>query len=341
MSAFQRDHTPPVSDRATEEVRACPYCGNEAADLWTYGRDQLHHITDMTFPYFKCRDCDVIFLARRPCSNEMGAFYPVDYSPYRQSLPQEICKPRSRTFKSKTFKRVFNGITRRLLHFEIRAKSEVEKHYDKPMEGELFLDFGCGGSDCLDKMRKKGMRTIGIDFSPIPLESLKAKGHQGLLVEPGLWKSIRDESVSFVRMNHVLEHLYNPRDVLAHLYEKLQRGGVLHVAVPNPRAWLARAFRSDWWGLDCPRHLVLYPPTVLKGLLTEIGFGELEIIHEPAAKDHIRTWALFLNDMGLTHIDDVNSLIHSRWREALFAVPAACAVIARGGDRFHVIARKK
>jgi 2-polyprenyl-3-methyl-5-hydroxy-6-metoxy-1,4-benzoquinol methylase len=337
MSTFQRNHIPNVSDRATEEVRACPYCGNETADLWTYGRDRLHHITDATFPYFKCRICDVIFLARRPCQNEIGAFYPVEYAPYGQSPPQKFRSQRRRVFE-----RVLNGVARSLLHFETQAKSEVGKYYDgKVKEGELFLDFGCGGSEWLDRMRKKGMHTIGVDFSPIPLEGIKAKGHQGLLVEPGFWKSIRDESVSFVRMNHVLEHLYDPRDVLGHLYKKLYRGGVLHVAVPNPSAWLARAFRSNWLGLDCPRHLVLYPPTVLKGLLMEIGFGELEIIHEPAAKDHIRTWALFLNDKGLTHVDDVNSLIHNRWLQALFAIPAACAVLARGGDRFHVIAKKK
>lgn len=336
MNAFQRDRTSNASDWATEEVRACPYCRNVSADLWTYGRDRLHHITNMTFPYFKCRNCDVIFLAKRPRENEIGAFYPTDYAPYGQSLPRKFSSQRSRTFE-----RVLNGVARSLLYFEIRAKFKVGKYYGKAKEGELFLDFGCGGGEWLDRMRKKGMRTIGIDFSPIPLEGLKARGHQGLLVEPGFWQSIRDESVGFVRMNHVLEHLYNPRDVLGHLYKKLQRGGVLHVSVPNPSGWLARAFRSNWLGLDCPRHLVLYPPTVLRGLLMEIGFGEFEIIHEPAAKDHTRSWALFLNDMGLTHVEDINSLIHNRWLQTLFAVPAACAVLARGGDRFHVIARKK
>lgn len=336
MIASQRDRTSNVSDWATEEIRACPYCRNVRADLWTHGRDRFHHITDVTFPYFKCRDCDVIFLARHLSEKDIGAFYPVDYAPYGQSLSLKLSGQRNRIFE-----RVLNVVTRSLLYFEIRAKSKVGKYYGKTREGELFLDFGCGDGDWLDRMRKKGMRTIGVDFSPIPLEGIRAKGHQGLLVEPGYWNSIRDESVSFVRMNHVLEHLYDPRDVLGHLYKKLDRGGVLHIAVPNPSSWLAIAFRSNWLGLDCPRHLVLYPATVIMALLTEIGFSEFEIIHEPAAKDHIRTWALFLNDMGLTHVGDVNSLIHNRWLQALFAFPAACAVLARGGDRFHVIARKK
>ena len=135
MSAFQRDCTPNVSDKATEEVRACPYCGNETTDLWTYGRDRLHHITDATFPYVKCRDCDVIFLARRPCQNEIGAFYPVEYAPYGQSLPQKFRSQRRRAFE-----RVLNGVARSLLHFETQAKSEVGKYYDgkvKPDQKEV------------------------------------------------------------------------------------------------------------------------------------------------------------------------------------------------------------
>ena len=320
----------------TEVLAQCPCCASSDTHHWCYASDLLLSTTDQTYEYHRCRRCFVLFLRVRPLESEAGRAYPSDYHPYTNSQSDGdlvASGPSTRLF-GRVVSRIVGSIGRLVNARRPRSHKRLGK-------GDVFLDFGCGSGKFLDRMRQRGCATIGMDFSPHALAAVEKHGHVALPVSDLGWSAVPLQSVDFVRMNHVLEHLYDPRDVLGHLYKKLHRGGVLHVAVPNPNAWLARAFRSNWLGLDCPRHLVLYPPTVLKGLLTEIGFGEFEIIHEPAAKDHIRTWALFLNDMGLTHVEDVNLLIRSRWLQALFAVPAACAVLARGGDRFHVIARKK
>jgi len=75
---------------------------------------------------------------------------------------------------------------------------------------------------------------------------------------------------------HVLEHLRDPREMLAAAAERLEPGGVLALGVPNPRSLQFRLLGTRWAHLDAPRHLCLMPEGALLARLREHGLRPLE-----------------------------------------------------------------
>ena len=81
----------------------------------------------------------------------------------------------------------------------------------------------------------------------------------------------RRESFDVITCFDVLEHLYEPRQVMARVGEWLKPGGIFYVLVPNVDSAEARVFGSYWHGLELPRHLFHYSPASLKFLAESAG----------------------------------------------------------------------
>lgn len=76
---------------------------------------------------------------------------------------------------------------------------------------------------------------------------------------------------------HVLEHLANPAEVLEQAAAKLEPGGVLALAIPNPRSLQFRLLGARWAHLDAPRHLCLMPAEALIREAHKLGLSAVEI----------------------------------------------------------------
>ena len=61
------------------------------------------------------------------------------------------------------------------------------------------------------------------------------------------------ESFDVITCFDVLEHLYEPRRVMARVSEWLKPGGMFYVLVPNVDSAEARVFGSYWHGLELPQ----------------------------------------------------------------------------------------
>ena len=85
------------------------------------------------------------------------------------------------------------------------------------------------------------------------------------------------ESFDVITCFDVLEHLYDPRRVMAKVGEWLKPGGVFYVLVPNADSAEARVFGSYWHGLELPRHLFHYSPAALKFLAKATGLREVSL----------------------------------------------------------------
>ena len=100
----------------------------------------------------------------------------------------------------------------------------------------------------------------------------------------------------------VLEHLYEPRRVMAKVAEWLKPGGIFYVLVPNIDSAEARVFGSYWHGLELPRHLFHYSPASLKFLAETAGLREvsLETRRNPAVGTSLRyVWDDVFSAVGI------------------------------------------
>jgi ubiquinone/menaquinone biosynthesis C-methylase UbiE len=212
--------------------------------------------------------------------------------------------------------------------------------YRPPATGAVLLDYGCGSTAFLDQARERGWSTIGVDISERVLREVRERGHRALSADLSAWSSVPDSSITVARMNHVIEHVYRPREVLAAIVEKLESGGVLHVSTPNPASWTSALLRSRWLGLDCPRHVLLYPPPVLKSLLERVGFRKVDVFHEVLTKDAARSLGYVLHDLGRLPHEEILTMAERQGLAAALHAPAKLAARLRASDRIHAFAEK-
>lgn len=317
---------------AVEALMRCPICASARFEFWLHGRDRLHNVTLQAFDYSRCQDCDVVFQSLRPVEAEIGRFYADDYAPHGD-----------RRINRGRLARAGNRVALKVIDMMIgrgRFVRELNTFYAQLSTRPRVLDYGCGAGSFLDRAKRHGCDTIGVDFSPAVLERVAQRGHRALSPRDKDWALIEDGSIGFVRLNHVIEHLYQPHDMLNRLYAKMAPGAHLHVATPNPDGWSAKLFGDCWWGLECPRHIILFPPKNLTSIIESAGFVDIRVIQEPLTKDIARSFAYRAIEKGTMPPQNVGALEDDAWLNMRFVQSARCALRQGRGDRIHLLARR-
>jgi SAM-dependent methyltransferase len=143
------------------------------------------------------------------------------------------------------------------------------------------LDIGCGDGRFLAALQARGWEALGLETDPVAAELARRRTGAAILEQAVEKASIEAGSVQLVTLLHVLEHVADPRTVLAAARRSLSAGGGLFIAVPNIASLEAAAFRSVWYSLDLPRHYWGFTPHTLTRLVEECGFHVKEIRHLP------------------------------------------------------------
>ncbi|MDB6019868.1 MAG: Methyltransferase type 12 [Pedosphaera sp.] len=332
---------------ATEKLTACPACYSTQVRFLCRARDRLYECSPQEFEYSVCRDCRTLFQSLRPIEAEIGLFYPPAYGPYQGS--DEITNNTAPFTGWQKFSNRFQTRSQPLLtrtnRFLDRCWPDalppaLANLYQPPHPQARLLDFGCGSDRFLNEARGRGWKTLGLDFSLQAVTGVQRSGHEAYLISPAVWDEIPEASLDLVRMNHVLEHLYDPRETLAKLYEKMKPGARLHLAVPNPESLSRKLFRSCWFSLDCPRHIILHSPDALPELLRSAGFTGIKLFQETLSKDFVRSLGYWRVARGGSRRTDPAALAANPFLRELLHLPAKLAAALNRADRIHCFARK-
>ena len=229
------------------ETVACPLCG-AAGD-----RDFLRAPGDdgATYRLGRCAGCELVFTNPRPDAASIARFYPADYAPYQP--------PKRRG-------RLLRRLRERL---GVRGERSL---VDRVPPGGVLLDYGCGSGWCAARMRGRGWDARGMDFSAHAAAA--ARRNFGLEVVHGALPhpAVRPGTVDLLTLRAVLEHVHDPRRLLAAVFDALKPGGHVYVSVPNLAGWGYRVFGTSWFPLDPPRHLLHFTPDTLRRAVAGCGF---------------------------------------------------------------------
>lgn len=120
--------------------------------------------------------------------------------------------------------------------------------------GSSVCDYGCGSSRFLKNLQARvpSINGTGVDFVAHDAGSFEQAGLIFLTTEE-FWQ--HRERYHMINMNHVIEHIPDPTELLKRLITKLQPNGILLITTPNARNPWALLFRTSWFPLDCPRHI--------------------------------------------------------------------------------------
>lgn len=108
----------------------------------------------------------------------------------------------------------------------------------------IVLDIGCSNGTMLDIFQKEGWETWGVEPSE-NAEYAIDKGHK-VLQSTFEKVKITPDYFDVIILNHTLEHLDNPLEVLTKINTLLKKGGIVLVDVPNFGSLLSELSREHW-----------------------------------------------------------------------------------------------
>ena len=239
---------------------SCPVCLNPVTAPALVGTDFLFESTSKTFTLYSCEACRCLFLHPMPDSREIERFYPADYWWNAR-----------RSGGLKKLESVYRKLALRD-HVAFITKAAGNRSVD-------VLDVGCGSGTLLGLLKHRGFRVTGLDFSAEA--AAIAKAENGVDVAVGTLEEAHFPAESFdvVTLFHVMEHVTNPRLVLAQVSRVLKPNGVAILQVPNIESWQFKIFGARWYGLDIPRHVIDYSRNSMLKLLADSGFVVNRIRH--------------------------------------------------------------
>lgn len=205
----------------------------------------------------RCRACGLMYLNPRPSPDEIDAYYPAEYGPFRPAIEDERYAP-------------MRWMRRRKL---VQRRHLVER-YSGRTTGRI-LDVGCATGIFLHEMASAGWQAVGVE--PVTHAAEYAQARFGLEIFSGTLAQAPYESGSFdvVTFWDVLEHTFSPAQELAHAARLLAPGGLVAINVPNWHSVDRQLFGPHWIGFDPPRHLYVFTERTLTTMLRQAGFRPL------------------------------------------------------------------
>lgn len=204
-----------------------------------------------------------------------------------------------------------------MLAISARTLSTLERY----APGRRILDVGSGPGFLLRAARARGWDAVALDPSPFAVAQARKAGfeaHEGMLEDVPL----EPNSFDALALLQVIEHVTDPRPLLAACHRLLHPGGALVVATPNPASMLARVKRERFNYWIPPVHCVWYPPQGLQLVLEHNGFRVA----------HSQTWSArteALHDgVDALRATKLGTIVPMRWHRR------AGDVAARIADRF-------
>lgn len=246
---------------SNDALGPCPVCGHIGAREWLTAPDRFHgrHIP---YTLVRCTACSLVWLGDPPEPSEMHLHYTEAYDRLISTAGADS-------------------------HHRWGFRKEA---LAKLKTSGVLLDLGCSSGSFLTFFRSESWKLYGIEMSEAAAQKAEERSGAQVFVGSILDAPFHSESFDVITCFDVLEHLYEPRRVMAKVAEWLNPGGIFYILVPNINAAEARIFGRYWHGLELPRHLFHYSPASLTFLAESAGLSQvsLETRRNPAVGTSLR-----------------------------------------------------
>jgi 2-polyprenyl-3-methyl-5-hydroxy-6-metoxy-1,4-benzoquinol methylase len=226
---------------------SCPVCESREIRSLLQAPDRFHGRW-ISYRLLSCSSCSLVWLADPPPPEQMAEHYGLDYD---RSVASAGDSPE-------------------------RFSERIAKVAEYKTGGAL-LDLGCSSGGFLREMRSSAWTLHGIEMSQAVARQAEAASGAAVFVGDILDAPYPAGSFDLVTCFHVLEHVYQPLDVLRKIAYWLKPEGIFYVNVPNIDSAGARLFKSYWYALELPRHLYHYSPRSLGVMAKAVGLDQVSV----------------------------------------------------------------
>ena len=221
------------------------------------------------YKVINCKTCGYWHVYPIPTSEELNSYY-------EQKYYSDVAQNQNRTMTDKKD----DPDNFYVLYYEDKLR-HLRSILPEGMP-DTVLDIGAGYGDFLKYMKQNGWKISGIEPSK---EATDFSKDQGLGIHQAPFEELLNlgfEQNSVVTLNHVLEHLRDPVQVLLDVKNNLlSPGGILSLAIPNdfsPLQYLQMKTtlkendeKQHYW-LAPPEHLNYWTIDTITSFLDKLGF---------------------------------------------------------------------
>lgn len=273
-----------MSEITGVEKNVCSVCGAEGRQLYKNLTDKLFSAPGQ-WSFCRCtnKGCNLIWLNPMPVEKDIhiayrnyythtepaNSFLPAKKNLYKNLQAQYLAWKYGYTASKETFLKYLICLDPDRLE-----QTKYEVMYLENIGGKL-LDVGCGNGEFINYMKRNGWQTVGIDFDK---EAVNAAKSRNLDVKSGNLNEQKFPANNFdaITIAHVIEHIYDPVELLKECFRILKPGGKLVIATPNNESLGHRYFKENWRGLEPPRHIHVFSTNSLIRVIYKSGFTKFK-----------------------------------------------------------------
>lgn len=255
----------------------CPWCKCDDSSLVIETRDWRHSIPG-SFRLYRCGNCGLLRQSPLPSWAELATYYPSEYVSFSDT-------PENNNW----LKKIINSSG-------YRERVDLINLFSK--EGN-WLDVGCGTGEFLKYLQEIGKWNL-YGLEPIENVASTAEKKLGFPIIKSTFESstqFKDEFFDVITMWEVIEHLFDPVAAIGKAANLLKPGGVLVMSTPNLNAIDRSVFGDYWAGYDLPRHLHLFPISVLENICRNFHLG---LIQEKCIGGSFTAWLIDLQSWNVS-----------------------------------------
>lgn len=225
---------------------SCLCCHSSDTHFWAKATDIEYYSTQEQFSYFQCQNCFCLFIHPLP-KDQLSVIYPSNYYSFSKQ-------------KGSFIDAVKEGL-------DARYFKKILKYIKT--DSIVILDVGGGEGWLLSNIEKLDRRityTQIVDINTTAGELANKKGHEYFCGR--IEDFVSSQKFDLVLLLNLIEHVEDPKTVLANIENMLAPDGVILVKTPNYDSFDAKIFRNrNWGGYHCPRHWVLFSKKSFEKLL--------------------------------------------------------------------------
>jgi SAM-dependent methyltransferase len=272
------------------------------------------------FDIIYCRSCKSLYTARAAADTSTAHDYDSYYDQENLSAPDFINK----------------------------RCDEIVAEFAPYRQTARLLDVGFGAGTLMEAAARAGWSVSGVEVSQTAAEHVRGLGFDVFCGElkdaqyPGDYFDV-------VMASEVLEHVPEPRPLIAEMARIVRPGGLLWATTPHGRGISSKTLGLKWSVISPPEHLQLFSLGSIRALLREAGFRRVRVathgVNPSEILSNLRGHANADSDAESSHRVEsgyqLNEFMsHSRARRTLKNMINGMLNLSRLGDSLKIWAEK-